>query len=735
MALDLKKLKNRRRKKKRKAIRDRNKPKDVKSLGKILPGTSAGEKKGKKPSLVKNISGKSKKIFKDIGKKIPGVKKSDIKELFQKAKSRVPMKKGAAAKGAAPKGRRAKLQEITSSAMGQGGGAALKSIIRRARRTHRPMVFNYYPQQQGEREVVREVVREQAPQQQQQPIVVQPQVIQAPAEGGPSGESMFQLEKAAVKAAHALEKTIAAGIVIPESQNIRKKVFSITSMPKEWSEKSKRDIYEHYNLIPAHPKPGEPVFASATVRFSEEDQTLLYSVDEPPMNSHEIEVLRKVEDKMEEKLDVSFDTLALVSQKDYLRNQISDIIDMFGYSITDDQRAKVEYYIFRDFIGMGKIEPIMHDPNIEDISCDGIGIPVYIFHRNPTYGQMKTNVVYLSKEDIDSFVMKLSQKCGKSISVATPLLDGTLPDGSRVQATLGSDIARRGSNFTIRKFTENPFTPIDLMRFSTLDSMGFAFLWLCIEYGKSILIAGTTATGKTTLLNAISLFIRPEMKIVSIEDTGELQLPHPNWIPETARSGMGEAAYGAVEMYDLLKAALRQRPEYVIVGEVRGKEASVMFQGMATGHPSMGTIHADNVQRVVDRLVTPPISLSAALLENLDVIVFLVRSKVKGEFQRRVLKITEVKGVDVKNGRIIPNDVFQWDPIQDQIFPMNPSLMLAKLAAFKGTTEESVKAELERRAMLLEFLARMNVSSYEAFAYYINQYYANPDALFKQMRG
>ena len=198
---------------------------------------------------------------------------------------------------------------------------------------------------------------------------------------------------------------------------------------------------------------------------------------------------------------------------------------------------------------------------------------------------------------------------------------------------------------------------------------------------------------------------------------------------------MGEKSYGAVEMYDLLKAALRQRPDYVIVGEVRGQEAAVMFQGMATGHPSMGTIHADSVQRVVDRLVTPPISLSPALLENLDVIIFLVRTKVKGEFQRRTLKITEVKGVDIKNARIVPNDVFQWDPIQDKSFPLNPSLILAKLAAFKGTTEASVKAELERRAMLLEFLARMNVSSYEAFAYYINQYYANPDALFKQMRG
>lgn len=717
------------------AIRARNSPKSVKSLGKILPRTLDSEKDAKsvpKTSFVKGISGKGKKIFHQLGEKLPSVDRAGIKGLFKRAKEKVSVP-------ASVSQRQQKLHGIAKQSMEMGSEQALRAIISRARRSQRPMVFNYYTPQGGEREVVREVIREQAPQ------VVQPQIVQVPVAqpvvqgggggGGASSEDMFKLEKAAVKAAEQLQKTIAAGIVIPEAQNIKQKVISITSLPKEWGEKSKREVYEVYNLIPAHPKPGEPVFASVTVSFSEEDQSLIYNLNEPPMNPHEIEVLRKVEEKMQEKLDVDFDTLAFVSQKDYLRNQIGEIIDLFGYSVTSEQRAKIEYYIFRDFIGLNKIEPVMHDPNIEDISCDGVGIPIYVFHRNPTYGQLKTNIVFLSKEDIDSFVMKMAQKCGKAISVATPLLDGTLPDGSRVQATLGSDIARRGSNFTIRKFSENPLTPIDLMRFGTLDSMSFAFLWMCIEYGKSVLIAGTTATGKTTLLNSVSLFIRPEMKIVSIEDTGELQLPHPNWIPETSRSGMGEKAYGAVEMYDLLKAALRQRPDYVIVGEVRGKEASVMFQGMATGHPSMGTIHADNVQRVVDRLVTPPISLSPALLENLDIIVFLVRSKVKGEFQRRVLKITEVKAVDIKNGRIVPNDVFQWDPIQDKIFPMNPSLILAKLAAFKGTTEDSVKAELERRAMLLEFLARMDLRSYEAFAYYINQYYANPDALFKQMRG
>jgi flagellar protein FlaI len=169
-------------------------------------------------------------------------------------------------------------------------------------------------------------------------------------------------------------------------------------------------------------------------------------------------------------------------------------------------------------------------------------------------------------------------------------MDGSLPDGSRVQVTYGTDIAMRGSNFTIRKFTEKPITPIDELNFGTVSPEINAYLWMTVESGLSLLVAGSTATGKTSFLNAMSLFIQPELKIISIEDTPELRLPHPNWIPVVARAGFGIKGYGEVTMFDLLKSALRQRPNFVIVGEVRGKEAYVMFPGMATGHPSMGTL-------------------------------------------------------------------------------------------------------------------------------------------------
>ncbi len=495
----------------------------------------------------------------------------------------------------------------------------------------------------------------------------------------------------------------------------------------EWQEKSKASINETYPLVVRYPT--GPVFAYAQVYWDSAEQIMAYGLVEPPMSPDEWALLNKIKDKLEEKLNIDFTAFGKDAQENYLRAHFVEIIDLFNIALNEEQRLKFEYYLFRDFIGLGKIEAIMHDPQIEDISCDGVMVPVYVVHRNPNYGQLRTNVVFENKEELDYFAIKLAQRCGKAISFASPLLDGILPDGSRAQVTFGSDIAKRGSNFTIRKFTEHPFTPVDLIEFGTMNSLAMAYLWIMVEYSHSILIAGATATGKTTFLNAISLFIRPEAKVISIEDTAELQLPHPNWISEVARSGTGEKSYGTVEMFDLLKAALRQRPDYVVVGEVRGQEANVMFQGMATGHPSIGTIHADNVQKVVDRLTTSPINLSPAMLENLDIIIFISRTKLGGKNVRRVTNIVEVRGVDVKESRIIPGVVFMWDPVRDKLVPKDPSVQLDKLAKFRGLKPQSVMEELQRRAYLLEWLREKHVTDYRLFAYYVNQYYVNPQAL------
>ena len=510
-------------------------------------------------------------------------------------------------------------------------------------------------------------------------------------------------------------------------QKIIEKVQELYHIPFDSGDQARKDVDSRYPLIPPHPEKGERVYAWAYIHWNPQRKELNYEVIEPVLTPSERNMLRRIEDKLEEKLDVVFIPDQLHKHTEYLHKKIQDIIDLYGFKISKDLSEKLNYYITRDFVGLERIEPLMNDADIEDISCDGFNIPIYVFHRNPTYGQLKTNISFASKEEIDSFVIKLAQKCGKNISVAQPLLDATLPEGSRLQATLGSDIARRGSNFTIRKFTREPLTPTKLLEFGSANPLLLAYLWMCIEYGKSILVTGSTATGKTSALNAISLFIRPELKVVSIEDTAELTLPHPNWVPQVARPGYGEPSYGAVEMFDLLKASLRQRPDYMIVGEVRGAEASVMFQGMATGHPALATIHASSLQGLIDRLTTPPIDLSPALLENLDIILFLEKTKIKGRFVRRVKEINESMGVNVKARKIIPNKMFEWDPVKDVINMTGKSIMLQKIADFRGIDYQTVFKELERRSLFLEWLAMKKIMDYKNFSQWMRFYYSDPE--------
>jgi flagellar protein FlaI len=399
-------------------------------------------------------------------------------------------------------------------------------------------------------------------------------------------------------------------------------------------------------------------------------------------------------------------------------------------NLPENKRQQVLYFIERDFVGLGKLEPLMKDPNIEDISCDGIGIPIFIFHRNSLIGSIKTNVVFSTAEELDIFVNKIAQRCGKNISVAQPLIGGSLPDGSRLQATLGTDIARKGSNFTIRKFTEKPLTPVNLIKFKTIDSKIAAFLWIAVEYGRSLLISGCVATGKTTLLNALSLFIKPELKIVSIEDTAELLLPHPHWVPSVARLPIAEIEgkkLGEVDLFDLLRESLRQRPDYLIVGEVRGKEAYVLFQQIATGHASMATIHADSIERLVDRLTTPPISLPANLIEALDLIMFVVRIKYGQTYVRRVNSIHEVLGFDRNKGYPIINEIFRWNASNDTFLPVGPSVVLKKISQQYGISEQILQKEISNRIKILDWMADNNIDDYLDVSKIIKVYYSNPE--------
>ncbi|MGC8812111.1 MAG: type II/IV secretion system ATPase subunit [Candidatus Aenigmatarchaeota archaeon] len=526
---------------------------------------------------------------------------------------------------------------------------------------------------------------------------------------------------------------ILEGIEIPEF--LPEKV-EIGEIPL--TEEERRKITLAYPLIPRKPGKDELVFAYAKIFWDSSLNKYVYQVVEPELTEKMKEIISKLKELIQEKLDIEFGKLKKFELKNYLFKTIDDLLNYYKMEVSEREKLVLRYYIERDFIGLGRIEPLMADENIEDISCDGVGIPIFVFHRNPKLGSIVTNIVFNEADELDSFIHRLAQLCGKSISVATPLVGGSLPDGSRVQAALATDIARRGSNFTIRKFTVEPLTPIHLLKYNTIDIPSLAFLWLAVDFGRSVLVAGGTASGKTTLLNVLSLFIRPEKRIVSIEDTPELKLPHPHWVPYVARTAIGteeRKLRGEIDLFDLLKDSLRQRPDYIVVGEVRGREAYVLFQEMATGHPSLATIHAENINKLIDRLTTPPISLPASLVGSLDLVVFLLRVRYREKHVRKVNQIVEIVGIDPETKEPVTNEVFRWDAMKDKIVAVNKSITLKKIAEFMGLTEQQVKEEMERRMVVLNWMMEKNITRYKDVFNVFNMYYTSPEKVLASIMG
>jgi flagellar protein FlaI len=347
---------------------------------------------------------------------------------------------------------------------------------------------------------------------------------------------------------------------------------------------------------------------------------------------------------------------------------------------------------------------------------------------------LPTNVVFEDETELDSFVGRLAYLAGKHVSIANPMLDASLSDGSRIQLTYAREVTRKGSTFTIRRFRADPMTVTDLIEFNTLNPLMAAWFWLLIERKLNMLIGGGTASGKTTTLNALCAFIPTYDKVVTIEDTAELNMPLENWISAIARTGFGSSGSSDITLFDLLKAAMRQRPDYVIVGEVRGTEAFTLFQAMATGHGGLSSIHCDSVSSAFNRLGSEPMNIPKTLLTILDVVVLQSRVRLADHTTRRIRDVVEVVELDPVSKEIITNEVFRWDPKSDTFEYSGKSVLLDRIILEHGLTKEYMSKELERRSSLLKYLASSGVRRVNEVGRVIRDYYADPEKAAEKVR-
>ena len=346
-----------------------------------------------------------------------------------------------------------------------------------------------------------------------------------------------------------------------------------------------------------------------------------------------------------------------------------------------------------------------------------------IYHTR--YLNVESNIIF-EEEELDALVIKMCQLNNKHVSVSQPIVDATIQDGSRLQAVLGREITPRGSSFTIRKFRKDPMTPIDLLGYKTCDLDMLVFFWLAIENGYNMLFAGGTASGKTSILNATSLFMPSTTKIVSIEDTRELLLYHNNWISGVAREGFAADSSGEITMYDLLRAALRQRPDYIIVGEVRGSEALTLFQAMSTGHATSSTMHAGDVQTVVNRLTHEPINVPHVMLQSLNVLCIQEQVYIEEKRVRRTRSLVEVLNVDPETGDLGINELFNWEPSEDYFTKVGDSHILQEIMHVRGWDSSQLRNEMDNRRKILAYMYEKNIRNYVQVSIVVQAYQTHP---------
>lgn len=461
----------------------------------------------------------------------------------------------------------------------------------------------------------------------------------------------------------------------------------------------------------------------------------VYFVREVELTDQEAKALEKLKDFLAKELEPP--TVGEEQEvKKVLLDSADKLLKKYGRGIgavSEDSKKKLFYYLERDLLGFGILNVIMEDYRIEDISCDGVNVPIYVWHRD--YESLPTNITFTDRAVLDDFIIQLAHKAGKHISSAFPMLDAMIYGKHRLAATFREEVSPRGSTFTIRKFREKPFSIIELLQSNVLSPDLAAYFWILLENKANIMVAGATGSGKTTLLNALSCFIKPRMKIITCEETAELNMPTDNWVRFVTREsyGLGTMKTGEITLYDLVRMSLRYRPDYLMVGEIRGEEAFVLFQAIATGHGGLSTVHAESIETAVRRLTSPPMNIPPGHIPLLDVLCLVERTLLPKPFKgatfgRRMRYVWEIAEYE----KYIT--VAEWDPLSDTfVVEFDKSLLLDQIALRWGKKKTDVIREVLKRKALLEWMIKKDVKEINEVARIIYSYYTDPERLIKEL--
>ncbi|HXV45684.1 MAG TPA: type II/IV secretion system ATPase subunit [Nitrososphaera sp.] len=478
-----------------------------------------------------------------------------------------------------------------------------------------------------------------------------------------------------------------------------------------------------------------PPFCYVSILQNDEFSDMIYNIDELPLNEDEIKIYYSIKELLEKQID----SPRLVDNLEAsFTSEVTKLLkDHFlGGKTQPVMLEKVKYYIKRDVLGFGPIDPLFHDPFIEDITCGGAHKPVYVYHRR--HEGLRTNVIFRDAEFLDSFVMKMVHRAGKHISAAHPIVDASLPGNHRLAALYKKEVTTMGSSFTIRKFREDPITVVDLINSDTLDVDMVAYIWFLLDNKKSLMVIGSTGGGKTTILNAVTGLINPSYKIFSVEDTAEINIPQENWFSLVSRASFGLESQGEVSLFDLLKSGMRHRPDYILVGEIRGEEAYVLFQALATGHGGIATMHADDSEAAIRRLMQKPMDIPPAYVPLMNCIINVKRVKLKSEqvkgkavaklMARRVTEVTEILPSSS------PKKVFSWDPQYDGYLDnLKNSYQLPKVAEDTGLDMKDVANDLNRRRTILTWLVNRGTRDYRSISKVIGMFNQEPERLMSKV--